>query len=132
MSVNNSQSDRELWDDWVQSHDEHTANKLIQHYMYLVDYHFERTAAFIPESFDKNHSNSLGKIRLFDALNTYEPKRNLKSYTYETTRVHGASMDGLRREDWLPRSLRDRAKKIEKNTQHLQQAYQRAPTAAEI
>src|SRR5699024_3277232 len=38
----------------------------------------------------------------------------------------------LRREDWLPRSLRDRSKKIEKITQQLQQAYQRAPTAAEI
>lgn len=132
MSANNSQSVRELWDDWVQSHDEQTGNELIQHYMYLVDYHVERTAAFIPESFDKNDLNSLGLMGLFDALNKFDPKRNLKFDTYATIRVHGAIMDGLRREDWLPRTLRDRSKKIEKITQQLQQAYQRAPTAAEI
>src|SRR5699024_1757695 len=66
------------------------------------------------------------------ALNKFDPKRNLKFDTYATIRVHGAIMDGLRREDWLPRSLRERSKKIEKITQQLQQAYQRAPTAAEI
>src|SRR5699024_160902 len=127
MSVNNSQSVRELWDDWVQSHDEHTGNKLIQHYMYLVDYHVERTAAFIPESYDENDINSFVMMGLFDVLDKCGPKSNLKCDTYATIRVHGASMDGLRREDWLPRSLRDRSKKIEKSTQQLQQAYRRAP-----
>src|SRR5699024_1243601 len=104
----------------------------IQHYMHLVDYHVGRTAACIPESFDKNDLNSLGMMRLFDALNKFDPKRNLKFDTYATSRVHGASMDGLRREDWLPRSLRDRSKKTEKITQQLPQAYQRPPTAAAI
>src|SRR5699024_3592279 len=111
---------------------EHTGNKVIEQYRYLVEYHVERTAVFIPESFDRNDLNSLGMIGLFDALNKIDPKRNLKFDTYATIRVHGAIMDGLRREDWLPRSLRDRSKKIEKITQQLQQAYQRAPTAAEI
>src|SRR5699024_9133560 len=130
MSVNNSQSVRELWDDWVQSHDEHTGNKLIQHYKYLVDYHVERTAAFIPESFDKNDLNSLGMMGLFDALNKFDPKRNLKFDTYATIRVHGAIRDGLLRQDWLPPSTRHRSKKNQKNTQHLQQANKCAPTGA--
>src|SRR5699024_1078572 len=132
MSVNNSQSVRELWDDWVQSHDEHTGNKLIQHYMYLADYHVERTAAFIPERFDKNDLNSLGMMGLFDALNKFDPKRNLKFDTYATIRVHGAMMGGLRPEGSLPRSLRDTSKQVEKSTPQLQQGCHRAPSAAEI
>src|SRR5699024_3755588 len=82
-------------------------------------------------SLNKIDLNSLGMMALFDALNKFDPKRNVKFDTYATIRVHVAMMFGLRREDWLPRSLRDRSKKIEKITQQLQQAYQRAPTAAE-
>src|SRR5699024_10220215 len=52
--------------------------------------------------------------------------------TYATIRIHGSIMDGLRREDWLPRTLRERAKKIEKVTEELQQQYKRTPTAKEI
>lgn len=132
MSVNKSRYIHQLWNDWVQFQDEHTGNELIQHYMYLVHYHVERTAAYIPDSFDKNDLKSLGIMGLFDALNKFEPKRNLKFDTYATIRIHGAIMDGLRREDWLPRTLRDKSKKIEKITQELQQTYQRAPSAEEI
>lgn len=132
MTVNNSHYIQRLWNDWVKSHDEHIGNELINHYMYLVQYHVERVAAYIPESFDKNDLKSLGLMGLFDALNKFDPNRNLKFDTYATIRIHGSIMDGLRREDWLPRTLRDRSKKIEKASQELEQQFKRTPTSAEI
>lgn len=132
MTVNNSHYIQRLWNDWVKSHDEHIGNELINHYMYLVQYHVERVAAYIPESFDKNDLKSLGLMGLFDALNKFDPNRNLKFDTYATIRIHGSIMDGLRKEDWLPRTLRDRSKKIDKATQELEQQYKRTPTSAEI
>lgn len=100
--------------------------------MYLVDFHVERVANQIPDSFDKNDLKSLGLMGLFDALEKFEPSRNIKFDTYATIRIRGSIIDGLRKEDWLPRTLRDQAKKIEKTLEELEQKLKRTPTAADI
>src|SRR5699024_8334580 len=88
--------------------------------------------SYIPRSFDKNDLISLGMMGLLDALQKFDQERNLKFDTYETIRVHGSIMDGLRKEDWLPRALRDKSKKVEKIERELEQKYSRKPTPAEI
>lgn len=69
---------------------------------------------------------------LLDALYKFEPERDLKFHTYASFRIRGAIIDGLRKEDWLPRTLRDKAKQIEAVTVELEQELQRVPTAKEI
>jgi len=120
------------WEKWIKNNDKQAANELINHYMYLVQFHVERIASYIPENFDKNDLKSLGLMGLFDALNKFDPDRNLKFDTYATFRIRGTIMDGLRKEDWLPRSLREQTKKIEQVTEELEQRLMRTPTSTEI
>src|SRR5690625_226601 len=132
MSANDSHYVQELWNNWVENSDDDTANRLMEHYMYLVQFHVDRVASYIPDSFDKNDLKSLGLMGLFDALHKFDPNRNLKFDTYATIRIRGAIMDGLRKEDWLPRTLREQTKKIEKVTEQLEQQLKRTPSSAEI
>lgn len=132
MSGENSQVIETLWNEWFHQKDEHAANELVKHYMYLVDFHVERIASHIPANFDREELKSLGLMGLFDALNKFELDRELKFETYASFRVRGSIMDGLRKEDWLPRRLRELSKKIDKITRQLEQQLQRTPTATEI
>lgn len=132
MNASQVENVEQLWDEWLEGRDENIANDLIAHYMYIVDYHVERVASHIPQSFDRNDLRSLGLMGLYDALIKFEPGRNLKFSTYATIRVRGSIIDGLRREDWLPRSLREQTKQIESAMKTLEQQLQRTPTAKEI
>lgn len=132
MKTSQIQDMDQIWKEWLETRDEHLANDLIAHYMYIVDYHVERIASHIPQSFDRKDLHSLGLMGLYDALMKFKPDRNLKFSTYATIRVKGSIIDGLRREDWLPRSLREQTKEIESTLQSLEQELQRTPTAEEI
>ena len=129
MKAKDSHYVEQLWNSWINEQSEQAANELLEHYMYLVHFHVERVASYIPGSFDKNDLKCLG---LFDALNKFDPKRNLKFDTYATIRIRGSIMDGLRKEDWLPRSLREQAKKIEQVSQQLEQKLNRTPTSSDL
>src|SRR5690625_7018616 len=69
---------------------------------------------------------------LYDALHKLDPKRTLEIDTYATIRIRGAIIDGLRKEDWLPRTLRDQSKKSEQVTEQLEQTLGRKPSSKEI
>ncbi|WP_099158121.1 FliA/WhiG family RNA polymerase sigma factor [Virgibacillus ndiopensis] len=132
MTTKKSPLEQKLWDNWLQNRDNEAANELIQNYMYLVSFHVERIASHLPSNVNKDDLKSFGLMGLFDALNKFEPSRDLKFDTYASFRIRGAIIDGLRKEDWLPRSIREKTKKIEQVSQDLEQLYQRAPSAEEI
>lgn len=134
VSVIASQSslERQIWTKWLDENDRDAANDLIQHYMYLVSFHVERMASHLPSSVSKDDLKSYGLMGLYDALKKFEPDRDLKFDTYASFRVRGAIIDGLRRDDWLPRSLREKSKKIEQASLELEQQYQRSPNSEEI
>src|SRR5699024_7156879 len=75
---------------------------------------------------------SFAYIGLLDAIHKFEPDRDLKFDTYASFRVRGSIIDGLRKEDWLPRAQREKTKKVEKATKAIEQQLQRTPTVAEI
>ena len=89
----------------------------------------QRISVSLPKNVSRDDLKSLGMMGLFDALEKFDTKRNLKFDTYASFRVRGAILDGLRKEDWLPRSTREKAKKIEAVTEKLQQKYLRHVTA---
>ncbi|CQR47674.1 RNA polymerase sigma-D factor [Paraliobacillus sp. PM-2] len=131
MSTSNPPIDI-LWDQWMKNKDNDIANQLVEHYLYLVHYHTQRIAIHLPKNVDKDDIKSLGLFGLYDALQKFDYTRELKFATYASFRIRGSIMDGLRKEDWLPRSTRDKAKKIEQAIHLLEQRLYREPTASEV
>lgn len=132
MNTGKSPLEEQLWEKWLTNHDRAAANKLIENYMYQVIFHVERIASHLPKSVNKDDLKSFGLMGLYDALKKFEPSRDLKFDTYASFRIRGAIMDGLRKEDWLPRSIREKTKKIEHASEQLEQTHQRTPTSSEI
>ncbi|MHA6251272.1 FliA/WhiG family RNA polymerase sigma factor [Oceanobacillus sp. CAU 1775] len=132
MNLDYSSYEHNLWERWNKEEDEAVLNEIIEYYMYLVQFHVERIASHLPSSVSKDDINSFGLLGLYDAINKFETDRNLKFDTYASFRIKGAIIDGLRKEDWLPRTLREKTKKVEKVTNQLEQELQRSPTSEEI
>lgn len=132
MEKNETPLERELWESWHEHQDSNAANELIKHYMYLATFHVERIAINLPANVDRDDLMSLALMGLFDAIHKFERQRGLKFDTYASFRIRGSIIDGLRREDWLPRSHRERTKQIEVITEKLKQRLQRTPTSKEI
>ncbi|AUJ26658.1 MULTISPECIES: FliA/WhiG family RNA polymerase sigma factor [Virgibacillus] len=132
MKATSSPHEQKLWDDWLNNHCMEAANELIENYMYLVNFHVERIASHLPNNVMKDDVKSFGLMGLYDALKKFDRTRQLKFDTYASFRIKGAIIDGLRKEDWLPRSLREKTKKIEHVTNQLEQQYQRIPSTEEI
>ncbi|TXL67705.1 FliA/WhiG family RNA polymerase sigma factor [Cerasibacillus terrae] len=132
MSSKLSSLEKKLWNNWLTNKNNDAANQLIEHYMYLVFFHTERVATHLPVNINKDDLISFGMVGLYDALKKFEINRGLKFDTYAAFRIRGAIIDGLRKEDWVPRSIRDKMKKIEEASQKLEQQLQRQPTSEEI
>ncbi|MDY0396394.1 sigma-70 family RNA polymerase sigma factor [Virgibacillus halophilus] len=132
MPVKQSPEEAAMWKKWMDSGDVQTANQLLEHYMYLVQFHVERTASHLPSNVVKDDLKSYGMMGLYDAIKKFDPDRDLKFDTYASFRVRGAIIDGLRKEDWLPRSIREKGKKVENASRILEQTLQREPTSHEI
>ena len=131
-AMNNSPQESKLWKKWIEKHDSDAANELVKNYMYLVSFHVERIAVNIPHYVNKEELESFALMGLYDALKKFELDRELKFDTYASFRIRGSIIDGLRKEDWLPRLLREKSKQIEQVSQELIQELQRMPTSSEI
>jgi RNA polymerase sigma factor FliA len=124
--------EQHLWNCWIKDRDPSAGNSLILKYKPLVNYHVQRIGAGLPKSVSRDDLISLGMMGLFDALNKFDLNRDLKFDTYASFRVRGAIIDGLRKEDWLPRSAREKAKKLDVQIEQLEQKLMRHATPEEI
>lgn len=124
--------EQKLWNRWVNDRDPDAGDLLIKKYTSLVSYHVQRIGASLPKNVSRDDLMSLGMLGLFDALNKFDINRDLKFDTYASFRVRGAIIDGLRKEDWLPRSAREKAKKLDAQIEHLEQKYMRHITPEEL
>jgi len=121
-----------LWNKWKTSKDEEAGNRLVEYYMPIVNYQVNRVYMNLPKNVDREEVKSLALMGLFDAMEKFDTKRDLKFDTYASFRIRGAIIDGLRKEDWLPRTVRDKSKLIEQAYEKLEQRYKREPTVKEI
>lgn len=124
--------EQKLWRSWSNDKDPQAGNLLIKKYMPLVSYHVQRISTGLPKNVSKDELTSLGMLGLFDALNKFDINRDLKFDTYASFRVRGAIIDGLRKEDWLPRSAREKAKKLDVQIEALEQKLMRHATPEEL
>ena len=106
--------------------------KLILHYAPLVKYVASRVATGLPASVEQADLVSYGMFGLIDALTKFEPGRGNKFETYAIPRIKGAIIDELRAMDWVPRSVRFKAREIEKAHTDLEAMLKRQPTEKEM
>jgi RNA polymerase sigma factor FliA len=121
-----------LWDGFKGDRSEAARERLILHYAPLVKYVASRVATGLPASVEQADLVSYGMFGLIDALQKFEPGRGNKFETYAIPRIKGAIIDELRAMDWVPRSVRFKAREIEKAHADLEAMLKRAPTEAEL
>jgi len=125
-------SNYDLWESWREGGQIEAKKQLIEQYLSIVDYVSNRLAIGLPKNVSKDDLASNGVVGLIDAIEKFDYKRGLQFETYASWRVRGAILDGLRQGDWVPRSVREKSKKIEEAYQHLEQRYLRSVTDAEM
>lgn len=95
------------------SADAATREALVLHYLPLVKHVAARLAMGLPAHIEMDDLHSYGVFGLLDALEKFDPTRGVKFETYAFTRIKGAILDGLRAMDWVPASMRQRARQVE-------------------
>lgn len=121
-----------LFHQWWQFREDIVGNQLVERYTPLVHIIVEKIYKNVPKSVLKDELISLGFSGLYEALEKYDPSRELKFETYASFRIRGAILDGLRKEDWLPRKTREKMKKLDHIILTLEQKYLRNVTPEEI
>jgi len=122
----------ELWINWRENDDSDAYQQLVEYYIGTVDQIVMRMKFGLSNQVTIDELRSHGMIGLLDALKKFDYKRGLQFETYASLRIRGAILDGLRENDWIPRSIRDKAKKIEKAYIDLEQKNLRTPTDEEV
>ncbi len=121
-----------LWQKWRELGDLEAKKQLIESYLPLVDYVTNRMAIGLPKNIMRDELASNGVMGLIDAVDKFDYLRGLQFETYASWRIRGAIIDGLRQGDWVPRSVREKAKRIEDAYQVLEQRYMRSVTDTEM
>lgn len=121
-----------IWQDFKSGDSALARDKLILHYAPMVKFVAGRVSRGLPPSVDQADLISYGIFGLIDAINKFEPKREIKFETYAITRIRGAIIDELRSLDWVPRSVRSKARRVERVMADLENRLQRQPTDHEV
>lgn len=121
-----------LWRQYKTAPDKATRDRLVLTYAPLVKYVAGKLGASLPSHVDEGDLVSYGLLGLIDAIERYEPDRDVKFETYAIQRIRGSIIDELRSLDWVPRSVRSRAREIERAMAQLEAQLMRPPTDEEI
>ena len=110
----------DLWQKYASQPDPATREKLIMEYLPLVKYVVGRLAVTLPPTVDSEDLVGYGIMGLITAIERFNPERGFKFETFAVSRIRGAIIDELRSQDWLPRSVRQKAKEMEANIRTLE------------
>ena len=120
------------WQEYKDSAASWARDQLILNYSPLVKYVAGRVAVGLPANIEQADLISYGIFGLIDAIDKYELDRGIKFETYAISRIRGAIIDELRAIDWVPRSVRFKAREVEKAYTNLENRLKRPPSDAEI
>lgn len=112
-----------LWRTYFKDKNPELRNRLMQKYLGVVHYVVSKLFKSIPTYVERDDLVNIGVIGLGEALDRYNPYYGIKFETYAIPRVRGAIIDELRKQDWIPRSLRSKSNMIKKVVEDLEQAY---------
>ena len=123
---------RELWVEFKASGESRLRERLILHYSPLVKYVAGRVGVGLPPNIEQADLVSYGIFGLIDAIEKFDLERAIKFETYAISRIKGAIIDELRAIDWIPRSVRYKAREVEKAYAALEAKLHRTPTESEV
>lgn len=106
--------------------------ELIREYSPLIKFIAQKIAVRLPPNIELDDLMSAGSIGLMDAIDKWDPTRDNKFKTYAEFRIRGAMLDELRSQDWVPRSVRDKSKALDRTVAALENEIGRAPTEEEV
>jgi RNA polymerase sigma factor (sigma-70 family) len=122
----------DLWARYAEDRDPQLRDRLILHYAPLVKYVAGRVGSGLPAHVEQADLVSYGTFGLIDAITRFEPEREVKFESYAMARIRGAIIDELRNTDWIPRSVRMKARQYERAVAALEGQLQRSPTDEEV
>ena len=123
---------QDIWRRYKSSGGQELRDRLILTYAPLVKYVAGRLGTGLPAHVEEGDLVSYGLLGLIGAIERYELDRDVKFETYAIARIKGSIIDELRSLDWVPRSVRSRAREIERAMVELENKLKRAPTDEEI
>ena len=123
---------RELWRSYKNDGDERARERLVVAYAPLVKFIAGRMASGLPSHVDEGDLMSYGLLGLIGAIERFDLDREIKFETFAVARIKGAIIDELRSLDWVPRSVRARAREVERAHAALEATLGRAPTDEEM
>ena len=132
VEVLDESEELKLWKEFKKTKSVAIRDKLIKQYMPLVKWVAGRVSTGMPESVEVDDLVGFAQFGLLDAINKYDPDKNVKFKTYATTRIRGAIFDELRELDWVPRSVRQKSREIEDTIVDLEAKLGRTASDAEI
>lgn len=121
-----------IWEQFFKRRDHRLRNLLVRYYLPQVKYTAERLHARLPRSVEVEDLHSAGVEGLINAIEKFDPQRGVKFETYSPRRIEGAILDALRKIDWIPRLVRNRARRLKKTTRKLESRLGRPPTETEL
>ncbi len=122
----------DVWVEFKATGSPELRNRLVVQYAPLVKYVAGRLRSGLPQNVDSNDLVSEGVFGLMDAIEKFDTERGLEFQTYAVPRIKGAMIDALRSQDWVPRSVREKLRAIEKAHAVLVERFGRTPTEEEI
>jgi RNA polymerase sigma factor FliA len=126
-----AETDR-LWEEYKATGSREARDRLIVRYSPLVKYVAGRVAVGLPQNVEQSDLVSYGIFGLIDAIEKFDLDRGYKFETYAIARIKGAILDELRSIDWVPRSVRAKARSLEKAYAKLEADLHRTPTDEEL
>ncbi len=121
-----------LWTSYRRSGDPAARTELLERHLYLVRILARKLAARTGGAVEVDDLIGAGTLGLVQALDSFDPSRANSFATYASRRVHGAMLDELRDRDWVPRSVRSKARKLDRVAGRISAAFGRAPAPAEM
>ena len=131
-SIFDEKTEDELWLEFKKTQSPELRNAFIRQYMPLVKYVAGKVHTGMPGSVEFDDLVGFGQFGLLDAINKYDPEKNVKFKTNAVTRIRGAIFDELRSIDWVPRSVRQKSKEIEDTIGRLEAKLGRTASDAEV
>jgi len=123
---------QELWKRYHKRATTKIENALVEQYLPLVATVLGRLAMTLPDHVDHDDLRSAGLVGLLQAMRNFDPNSGTSFETYARVRIRGAMLDELRRMDWVPRTVHEKARKVQKIMAQLEQKFGRTPTEKEM
>jgi RNA polymerase sigma factor for flagellar operon FliA len=112
-AIPENKTEEERWLEYRKTRNPGLREAFIKQYAPLVKYVAGKIAMGMPNNVEFDDLVGFGVFGLIDAIDKYDPEKNVKFKTYAVTRIRGAIFDELRQIDWVPRSVRQKTREIE-------------------